>query len=386
MGIENEQDRRSQTSRGQSRGETVRKRVDKAKLLMEAYVWIEAIDPVLKRLLEAVEKAPSGKDYKLLPENWLDLIGLCDQLPDLIRRKDGTILEDVDIARRNQMPMPSSWFKHLAKAIKEGTAWVTEIQVKEGDATVIKKQIIGGYQAFLWNRLLTHGGWSLNATPTMREIADVKNAGGDIMEFRIPELLHIRQFGPIMVSKNAIKTVNGLALHVSKLLAMVEECKMKGETFAILTFKKIADALKEHNSIRGNKELVNSIGHWWNDEKAHNRWEGRKRLIIYGLPIPHPTQQKTEYAQERASFGGPEWGGETEEKCRIELRNMPGMMVEIMSAARLPADPIVRAWLIDRITAMVVQAIGRLRGCRADQVLNVDIHGAIHSGTRHDNS
>lgn len=340
--------------------------------LADSYNWLEKTQAILKRLSNTLGNADPRRDYRFNPAEWQDLITLTADMPALVNRFDGTIVEDVRIARRADLATPSSWLKGLAKAIKNDTAWVS------GGC------IVGGYPTFLWTRYLERGGWNLNATPTIRELSDVENAGGEIVnQYRVPEHLYITQRGPVLFGKGSLEKQDKILVHVEKLVEIIKGCQARGETFAIITHMKLAEALKQHEYIRNKNHIVASIGHWGKSEKAHNQWEStgeitfRKRLILYGLPIPAPRQQQIDYALERAAIGGQIWDGSTEKGCRISIRDQAGLKIDIVSAARMPADPFVRSWLIDRITADVVQAIGRLRGCRASEVLHVDIYGAI---------
>lgn len=120
------------------------------------------------------------------------------------------------------------------------------------------------------------------------------------------------------------------------------------------------------------------LGHWGADHRAHDRWAGRD-LVIVGSFFPPIDAWRAQYQTARVAAlaaganpgNWPEWadGMEMEEGAWITEGAR-----QVQSYLPLPSDPKIRTWLLETITAEVVQAIGRARGANLDPAHPVTIH------------
>ena len=120
------------------------------------------------------------------------------------------------------------------------------------------------------------------------------------------------------------------------------------------------------------------LGHWGADHRAHDRWAGRD-LVIVGSFFPPMGTWRAMYQAARVaarSAGAdpvdwPEWpdGMEMEEGAWI-----PEGTHKVQSYLPLPTDQNIRKWLLETVTAEVVQAVGRVRGANLDPAHPATIH------------
>jgi hypothetical protein len=181
-------------------------------------------------------------------------------------------------------------------------------------------------------------------------------------------MLSVVQWGPTLCGRRFDKSNMDKAM--SRLLPL-----LAGQTgdVCVITHKPIAEEL-----IAKRPDLIDFIGYWGNDEKAHNRWEKCKKMVIYGLPLTSPDEAVRAYsidcnAMAAKGIEWKPWSGEVIKHAWIEIAGGR----EVQSAAPLPDVEDARAWLLDKMAAQTAQAVGRLRGVRRTEQVTVDIIGAI---------
>ena len=125
------------------------------------------------------------------------------------------------------------------------------------------------------------------------------------------------------------------------------------------------------------------LGHWGQDHRAHDRWAG-KDLVIIGSFFPPMDTWRSAYQAARvaalsagaAPAAWPEWpdGMEMEEGAWITEGTH-----QVQSMLPLPTNQHIRKWLLDTITAEVVQAVGRVRGANLDpsRPATITIYGGV---------
>ena len=120
------------------------------------------------------------------------------------------------------------------------------------------------------------------------------------------------------------------------------------------------------------------LGHWGADHRAHDNWAG-KDLVIVGSFFPPMDTWRGQYQASRIaalSAGAdpanwPEWPDSMKMETGAWINEGTH---EVQSMLPLPADPHIRKWLLDTITAETIQAIGRVRGANLDPANPVTIH------------
>jgi hypothetical protein len=324
--------------------------------LTDGLTWIGRTIRVLERMATALGASVGKPRMSLGGEEWADLAEIGRSMPKWAFLHDGTVIESVQVARRQNLPIPPSWITTLAKAVAAGTAWMVDGVVVAGHATG------------LYTRWLDEGGLLLDATPNARVCHDVTRRGGTIYKVTAPEPIKFVQVGPRVHGRGRLGTPTIRARLAAELIELMDDAIADGKTVAAITHKPVGQLIA-----RSRTDLAEWVGWWGRDEKAHNRWSGVDLLILFGLPIPAPSVSYHEYALDQAAMGGSEWDGATERDVLVDLDE--GRWIR--SSVPLPVEPTARAWLIDKWTADVSQAAGRLRACRADHTVECRIYGGV---------
>ncbi|MHB8346694.1 MAG: toprim domain-containing protein [Acidiferrobacterales bacterium] len=121
------------------------------------------------------------------------------------------------------------------------------------------------------------------------------------------------------------------------------------------------------------------MGHWGAQHRAHDAWAGRDLVIVGGF-YPPLNAWRAQYQSARiaALAAGadptdwPEWPDDMKMGSDTWI-NESG--TEVQSRHPMPADPRIRAWLLDIIGAETAQAIGRARGANLTEPVTVRIFG-----------
>lgn len=174
-----------------------------------------------------------------------------------------------------------------------------------------------------------------------------------------------RWWGLKPFSKNATPEQKKRAIRQYKALRKLHPHKV------LLVHKKVRTAIDPD----GEDE---PLGHWGSDHRAHDRWAGKDIVIVGSFLPPMDTWRATYQAARVAALSAganlsnwPEWPDsmEMEEGAWITEGTH-----EVQSYLPLPTDQKIRSWLLETVTAEVVQAIGRCRGANLDPAHPVMIH------------
>lgn len=122
-------------------------------------------------------------------------------------------------------------------------------------------------------------------------------------------------------------------------------------------------------------------GYWGAHHRAHNEWSGRD-LVLLGSFFPPEGAWRAMYQQDRlaALIGGcsaEDWPAWPEDAANEEGAWICEGNADVQSRLPLPANQRIRAWLLDRITAETVQAIGRSRGANSEREVQIRVFGGV---------
>lgn len=121
--------------------------------------------------------------------------------------------------------------------------------------------------------------------------------------------------------------------------------------------------------------------YWGRGHRAHNRWTN-KALVIVGSFFPPLEAQRSMYQVSRiaalsAGADAESWPVWPDDMEMIKDAWVCEGSHDVPCRLPLPADIRIRAWLLTRITAETVQAIGRARGANAENTIDVHIYGGV---------
>ena len=123
------------------------------------------------------------------------------------------------------------------------------------------------------------------------------------------------------------------------------------------------------------------LGHWGRHHRAHNGWS-LKPLVIVGSFFPPMEAWRAEYQRSRiaalSAGANPEnWPAWQDDMQTVADEWICEGDTDVQCRLPLPADPRIREWLLNRVTAETVQAIGRARGANAENTIDIHIYGGV---------
>ncbi|MBU2717948.1 hypothetical protein HF563_00755, partial [Acidithiobacillus ferridurans] len=123
------------------------------------------------------------------------------------------------------------------------------------------------------------------------------------------------------------------------------------------------------------------LGHWGRHHRAHNGWS-LKPLVIVGSFFPPMEAWRAEYQRSRiaalSAGANPEnWPAWQDDMQTVSDEWVCEGDTDVQCRLPLPADTYIREWLLHRVTAETVQAIGRARGANSEAMINVHIYGGV---------
>ncbi len=164
--------------------------------------------------------------------------------------------------------------------------------------------------------------------------------------------------------------------------------KHHGEAAAFLFHKKATDELLETVESDGQKYQgrkdggpVGSLGYWGKHHRAHNKWKD-KPLVIVGSFFPPMEAWRAEYQCGRiaalSAGANPEnWPAWQDDMQTVSDKWICEGDTDVQCRLPLPDDQHIREWLLNRVTAETVQAIGRARGANSETVIDIHIYGGV---------
>ncbi len=121
------------------------------------------------------------------------------------------------------------------------------------------------------------------------------------------------------------------------------------------------------------------MGHWGAQHRAHDEWTGKDLVLVGGFYPPMNAWRQQYQAARIAALAAkatpadwPEW---PDDMAMQDGEWIDESGTEVQSRHPMPADPRIRAWLLDIIGAETAQAIGRARGANLAEPVTVRIFG-----------
>ena len=249
-------------------------------------------------------------------------------------------------------------------------AWAIRQTMEQGDGFVKDGKLhVAGVRPIL-DRVGRRPIAFFDATPDPVTVDAVRAHDGHIVTSLATQHVRItrhpsRFWGLKPFSKNATPEQKKRAIRQYKALRKLHPQAV------LLVHKKVRAAIDPD----GEDEL---LGHWGADHRSHDRWAGRDLVIVGSFFPPMGTWRATYQAARVAALAAgaepsnwPEWPDsmEMEEGAWITEG-----AYQVQSFLPLPTDLKIRAWLLETVTAEVVQAVGRVRGANLDPAHPVTIH------------
>ncbi len=320
--------------------------------------WAATIAPHLDALgLHLVQAATEGAGLRALDAQcWAEFAKLATRIPPAARAADASALEKVQDIFGDKRVVPLAWIAALGRAVQAGTAWVRV--GKDGNVILVYTN-----PADLWTRYLKKGGLLLDASCT--HVDEILAAGGVVIDLRCAQPnLKVIQYGPLLHGKGDSGASEEGRERLKKEARALHAAMGNDPDVVVVTHKALARFMNDDR-----------VRHW-GTHKGHNDWKGRKRLILWGLPLMNANDQIIGYKTYRAAMAArgvtlPDWNGE---RVRDWVAT-DGW--DIYPAAKLPAVKEARDWLLRQVGADVFQAIGRLRAVWATEPVQVEIYGLL---------
>lgn len=216
----------------------------------------------------------------------------------------------------------------------------------------------------------------LDATLPRATRAAVGALGGRVVEIVSEQNIRIFQYADrAHLRGNWSNPVDGekrKALELKRLnLARKIVSEETGENPGIITHKPLADLLKKQGQ---------PCGHWGRDEVGTDEYNGR-HLLVFGDPMPPPAALRAKYEADRslalaAGASASDWP-----HWMVFERELPLVQVTHDMALRgkikMPANPKLLAWVLDYCTGRFHQAVGRVRGARAQETRTIHVFAGL---------
>ena len=319
--------------------------------------WASAITPHLDSLGgHLLQSAALGEGLRALdPQVWAEFAKIATKIPPAARAADASALEKVQDVFGDKRVVPLAWIAALGRAVKAGTAWVRV--GKNGTVTLVYTN-----PSDLWTRYLKQGGLLLDAS--CKHADKIRAAGGMVIDLQCTQPLRVIQCGPKLHGKGdsgaSKEGRSRLEQEAKDLLAVIGN---DPEVVAV-THKALAAYMKDDR-----------VRHW-GTHKGHNDWKGKRRLILWGLPLMNSNDQLIGYKTHRSAMALlgidlPDWNGE-----RVQEWTEAGEW-DIFPGAKLPAVKEARDWLLREVNSDVFQAIGRLRAVWSKEPVTVEVYGFL---------
>lgn len=320
--------------------------------------WAATIAPHLDALgLHLVQAATEGAGLRALDAQcWAEFAKLAMHIPPAARAADASALEKVQDIFGDKRVVPLAWIAALGRAVQAGTAWVRVGK----DGTVI---LVYTNPSDLWTRYLKKGGLLLDASCT--HVDEILAAGGVVIDLRCAQPnLKVIQYGPLLHGKGDSGASEEGRARLKAEAEALRTAMGNDPNVVVITHKALARYMNDDR-----------VRHW-GTHKGHNDWKGRKRLILWGLPLMNANDQIIGYKTYRAAMvvrgiDLPDWNGE---RVRDWVAT-DGW--DIYPAAKLPAVKEARDWLLREINAHIFQAVGRLRAVWATEPVQIEIYGFL---------
>jgi len=266
----------------------------------------------------------------------------------------------------------------IAESLKFGDGYVSDGQLVVAASLPVMERLSNGQPTVI-----------MDATPDA-VIADVVAAqGGQIVNAISHQKVRIVRYptrfwglSPLNVKRSGPDRRDR---EVAKYQKMIDH---HGQEAAYLFHKRAADELVETVEADGQKYTMRrdggslgNLGYWGKHHRAHNLWTG-KELVIVGSFFPPLDAQRPMYQVSRIAALSAGAQADHWPVWRDDMETIKDMWIcegshDVQCRLPLPEDQHIRDWLLSRITAETVQAVGRVRGANADDDISVHVYGGV---------
>ena len=329
-----------------------------------AISWTKRILVWLERLDNARHASPVDEDAHTIPNGpWAALSDLCRNVPDRAKDKDATRLEEVVWNKASQAhQIPLRGIQPLGEALA----------ANGGASAFFYKGTIGTLvQTSLIRQIVKRGALLMDGTPRLQILDQVKAAGGRVYSIRA-QLPDVAETNLIMGQQRGRAGLSDPKVLSSRVEA-VQDWRRAG--WKVFTHKPIITDIIESSSAgvkskeekKGLIDMIKRDVRNWGDHTSFNDWKDATHMVMDGINIPSPLQQKVEYAAYRAAMAQigihkEEWDGS---QSRGQLVMAGGIGIKYTRCnAWLPSVADAREWLQDWVEGTAAQGWARMRHLR----------------------
>ena len=266
----------------------------------------------------------------------------------------------------------------IAESLKFGDGYVADGQLVVASSLPVMERLAGGQPTVI-----------MDATPDPVIVDVVQAQGGQIINAIAHQNVRIVRYPTRFWGLTALNPRRTGAKRRGKEIQKYQEMmNYHGEDAAFLFHKKAADELIGEVEADGQKYKtridggpVEMLGYWGKHHRAHNAWSG-KSLVIVGSFFPPLEAQRSMYQVSRIAALSAGANPENWPVWQDGMQNIADEWIsegdtEVRCHLPLPTDQRIREWLLSRITAETVQAIGRARGANAEKPVDIYIYGGV---------
>ena len=281
----------------------------------------------------------------------------------------------------------------IAESLKYGDGFVNDGELVVASSLPVMERLASGRPTVI-----------MDATPDPVIDDVVRAQGGRVVNSIAHQNVRVRRYPtrfwgitPLNSKRAGAERVEREVMKYTKLID--HHHRDYGET-AFLFHKKAFDALDLSNhrlGAEGDAVAYASFPHirlgdfdyWGRGHRAHNRWKS-KELVIVGSFFPPLEAWRAMYQVSRiaalsAGANSDHWPAWPDDMEMVKDEWICEGDHEVQCRLPLPSDSRIREWLLNRVTAETVQAVGRARGANAENTIDIHIYGGVplHGLWRH---
>ncbi|OCB03420.1 hypothetical protein BBC27_08110 [Acidithiobacillus ferrivorans] len=266
----------------------------------------------------------------------------------------------------------------IAESLKYGDGFVSNGELVVAASLPVMERLASGQPTVI-----------MDATPDPVIVDVVQAQGGQIVNAIAHQNVHIVRYPTRFWGLTPLNVKRSGADRRDREIVKYESLmKHHGEAAAFLFHKKAADELTEVVEADGQKYRarkdggpVESLGYWGKHHRAHNKWKDKSPVIV-GSFFPPLEAWRAEYQVSRiaalsAGANPDHWPAWPDDMEMVKDEWICEGGTDVQCRLPLPADTRIREWLLSRVTAETVQAIGRARGANAESTIHVHIYGGV---------
>ncbi len=252
----------------------------------------------------------------------------------------------------------------LAWAIRNGTAYAKNGAIFATSLTGLGAALVGGHHSIIL----------MDATMPKSTADAILQLGGKVERINSRQNIKIVQYqdrahlrGCFINPEHPERAKVAIAKEKKRLAIAkaIMAAEVGQEEFGVITHQPLS-------------ELAD--GYWGRDEIGMDHMGGQ-HLLLFGDPVVHPYNLRSEYESNRAvaiaagcdASSWPRWSdaGRTRPLVRVSSTR------SLISKMSLPADPYIRDWALAFFTSRFIQAVGRVRGARADDTRIIHVWAGL---------